>query len=400
MSFFTLNGFSDYANVVAGNYISVTSNSNNVIIGNTAPGLTDATGTLPITLVLSNNNQTLTASIAVTPAHDGGAVALQIPNSPAAPNVVFAHTMQLGTAAVSNVFTNGVLGVNVTPTDLAAINRPAAMYLKPLIGTDDLFIGVNSINDVTSVLTDLGEFFAKQTVTEGDTVSTSFTLQENPWENTTFVKGHLTAVAANATDNFLNLPFSYYNTLTLRQVATDLVHPALVGTGKIVGISTLAPLVDLNIGTAPAIRLGFGTAVASASALEVYGTDQSNPSVKLSTNGEVKAVTVLAENVYVNTAYVNEPSTVPIDIVHGPQAVVADASAGQVIVQLPTIPGDFTKSILLTVKKADISTNEVSIIRGTGSLIEGDTAPINLTRSWSAVTLLSVGINWYKVSEL
>jgi hypothetical protein len=395
-----INGITDAVTIDSSYGLSVTTLGNTITIDNTLPGLDTAVGTLPLTLTLDVTKTQLTGSIAVTPVNDGGAVALQNPAQPALPGDPFTPVIQLGSIGVSSLFTSGITSFNATYETVSSILLdPSVVYIQT---SNDLPYGLVVLNPDSEPIIyghSSGTLNTVNNLTRNNAASTTLTVQEDPWTGTNPLKLHLTAVAADEAENFINLPIEIDNTLHFSQTTTN-ANPERIGVGKITGLSSIEPVIDLNIGTVPAIRLGFGSPVEPAPALTIYGTDQQTPNIVLNTNGTITAKTLNVNSVYATTAYVNQPQTIPVNIVGGPQVIIADASAGQVIVQLPVIPGDFTKSLTVTVKKADISTNAVSIVRGTGSLIEGSIDPINLVTGYAYVTLVSSGLNWYKISGI
>ena len=76
--------------------------------------------------------------------------------------------------------------------------------------------------------------------------------------------------------------------------------------------------------------------------------------------------------------------------------MLVDATSGNRIISMPVHTGN--DSVIITVKKVDVSVNTVSI--STTGLIDGAASPYILTAQWESVTLISKGGNWFIIAKV
>lgn len=377
----SVNTYTDTISIIGGMGIGVTGNGiGTITITNLYPGLTIATGVLPISLELSNNNQTITGSIAVTPINDGGAVALQT-------------------------------GTPVYQNDFAALR---SLFLKSLADVDP-FLRVYSSTDALLTSLDSEGALYTQDILANTVSSALFHVHETiGYDGTTYAFGGSRILLESSALglSYFDIPFDVLDTITLGK---STITPGNIG--NIQGLQETAyvnPFVDLFTipdQTTPLIRLnsGYPTDTANGNVFLDVVDNTGLSLIKLHGDGivtakkieadVVEATTVFADNIFSSTLYVVGPDTVNITTSGGPQSVIADCSNGPVVVQLPDLTS-FDKSLKITALKIDTTNNALSFVNGPNSKINGSTLAVNIVTQYAGKTITSAGINWYITSTV
>lgn len=365
-------GADTYRNVVElleGTNVVLTSDlpNNQITIGLNPNAVIGVTATLPV--VATTTLGIADISLTVTPAHDGGAVALQ--------GLISGPTAQSGVLSVTDVYSNGFLSVNVPYSVISNILTPiSSIYAQALLSGDYIFSGYSDTGVLNTYLTSDGTLFTSNIQNAGKVETDVLTLKSDPWVGSGLEKLHLTATGADAALNFINLPFSYYNTLTLAQGNST---PTLTGNGKIVGTPLNAPLISFNTTAAyPAIKLGTTSETAKDLALAVHNNGANPPTIGLYTDGtitckRVDALFQTSTNKYL-TAGNYQVSDYP-----GVSVFVVDSFSGPSSLQLPELTATSEDGMTFTFKKYDITIQPVLISTSAGQTIDNDQTQYTLT---------------------
>jgi hypothetical protein len=312
---------------------------------------------------------TLNLSLAVTPADDGGAVALQADN--------VQPEQQDGIAFITKFISAEYISANVTYATIVDPATPASsLYLQPLSGSENLFTGLDTGGTVTSYLDHSGSLYSANLYNDGTLDTKIFSLRTDPWLGAATEKGHLTAVGADAANNFLNIPFALCNTLTLSQVASS---PAeRIGEGKIVGSPTLASLISFATGTYPAITLGTTSATTKDLALQILDNGSVTPTIGLYTDGTITCKRVDALFNTTKNVVLTAGNYLVADY-PGVSTFVIDSASGVSSIALPELTSASEDGMEYTFKKYDVTTNAVLISTSAGQTIDVDKTQYTLT---------------------
>ena len=352
--------------LVAGTNIVLTPNltDNSIEIGTNSNVVTAVDATLPLSVTTSNGTATL--SIDVTPTNDGGAVAFQ--------SISSEPTVQLGTAALSEVYTSGFVSANVSYSVITDPGTPiSGLYVKPLTSNDYAFSAFTAADVLTTYLTNGGTLYTTAVKNNGEVGTTSFSLTEDLWTGTSLPLGYLTAVVANQANNFLNIPFGLYNTLTLLQTTLGTAPSAnKVGTGKIVGSPTYEPLIQFGTQVAvPAIKLGITSETGRDLAFAVHDDGSTDPTIGLYTDGTITCKRVDAQYETLKSQLLVAGNFL-VTAYPGINVFIIDSSNGPSSIQLPELTAASEDGVVLTFKKYDVTNNPVVISTTAGQTIDVD----------------------------
>jgi len=333
-----------------------------------APGLTATAAVTPLSLSLSNGNQTLNGSISITATHDGGAIAKQtLP--------IISQTGHIG--LTGNIYDiDGIVRLNSTEDDTTVVADTIARlmtfvhsdyrYLAAFLNKDaTIFVDDADDLPIVASLSPTGLFRAAGLISYGNITAYAEDLNE--------------VFAVDALDTLANSSISFYaktdafNTITLEEGAS------IEGTVFSLPLETFTT----SSVTVPAILVENVTNTANALALQTK--DNTNAiTAQLDTNG----------NLFVKSIDVAGISTPPIFLVGGSYAVdnydekvfIFDCASTATTVELPelTVGGVVKNGTLYTFAKYDATTNAVLIAPSNGQQINGQTTLTLSTQGQSA----------------
>lgn len=366
-----INGFTDSVTVAGSTGITVTNSLNTVTISNTLPGLTTTNAAAPLYLTLEDDNQTLSGYIAITPLADGGAVALQ--------QVEDRPVYQIGFAALDNVYVSNGIHAGGSLNTTSGLNANALSLfeitaINPLTGelvASDSWLNL-SANSLDNSFIDFDVTFRGHIILGEESNRIPGT-----WGNI------LGSLNPDSTSPLVSLSSSVVSTTPLLRFSTTQIYPDITGTTVLSYIDGEdAVLVKIyDNGQIDAKEINVDTINATTGNIET-----------------VNATTINAETLNTNSTFVTGPATINVTTA-GPNTIMADCSAGAVVVQLPDL-NTFTKSLTVTVIKVDNSNNDLSVINGLNSTINGSTLAINLTNQYETMTIVSNGIKWFKIGAM
>lgn len=393
----SINNATDAITIVGDSGIGVNTNLDTITIYNTQPGFTSIYSSPPLYLDFGESDDILLGSINITPENNGGAVALQATTT--------LPTPQLGIVSISGIDLGWSTSVETQP------------YFDRLL-TGHYTEGETG-GEISSVLWGTGNFNTSGFLTstsglKADTLTIYQTLTFDPSTGLiTEIEEQTTTplINFNESTSFIELETEIRNKLFLTD---SQVYPDTYGRIEgIQGSSYTQPFISLSTiegQTTPLIKLKagypFGATIPNVYLDVVDNTDVSI--IKLHGDGiitartlevdTIEATAVNAETISTNSTLITGPTTEYITT-SGPSTVMADCSGGEVVIILPDLNG-FTKSLTVTIIKIDNSNNDVFIINGHNSTINGSTLAVSLTKQYEPMTIVSNGINWFKIGAM
>lgn len=338
----SFNGLTDAVTLAAGAHVTLTPVGNTVTVATPIIGFTALDSTLPLTLSTPDAGVTIHGEINITPAHAGGAVALQT-GTPA---------FQTGFAALDNVFlpTTGAFAVGETsPT--------AFVHLK---------------NDATNSK-DYVKVFDKDATNIFEIDKTGLTTIDSGIVTSSFILGVTDVVYGSA------LPEITFNKDTLFNDTVTIFK-------NIIGTTASVPLVDLipHSATVPL----FQSTADIASALVLKSVDNSAVvNTTLYSDGKFFSRQVRADNFVVGTL---EQTAGAVTLgFSGASLFACDASSAPVTFTLPLIDANSPSGYQFTFKKTDVSTNAVMVSASGGQAIDGVTDKI-ISTQWGALKVVAI----------
>lgn len=375
----SINGIADVITITNGAGISIDTGVDNITITNTQLGLTDTYATPPLYLTLGEGNVSLEGSIAITPTDDGGAVALQT-------------------------------GTPVYQTGLAALN---SVYLKSAEDVDPFFRVYSSNDTLYTSIDKEGILYTKGFVTENNDSIKTRLYSSIVYDGTTYTTGDLLLYldGSGQDTSYVNLPFEIRSLLTLEQSELNPANfGSIIGTQKVSYTDPFISLYTIPDQTTPLIKLtgGYTSGTSNNNVYLNIVDDQDASLISLHGDGIITAktldvdtvntTTINAETINTNSTFIAGPATLNVTT-SGPNTIMADCSAGAVVVQLPDL-NEFTRSLTVTVIKVDNTNNDVSLVNGLNSTINGSTLAVNLTNQYETITIVSNGIKWFKIGAM
>lgn len=360
----------DSITLIAGTDIILTpdSGANTITIGvDSTEVISSVTGTLPISVVTTDGAAVV--SVAVTPTNNGGAVALQsLSSNP---------TLQAGTACTTTFYTADYVAVNMSYDAIQLLAAASSLYAQAASSSDNVFSFFSDAAVLTTYLTAAGTLYTTNLSNSGTATTSVFSLISDPWTVATTEKAHLTAVGADSANNFLNIPISLCNTLTLTQVASS--PTARIGNGLITGSPTLAPLIQFaTTSDFPAISLGTTSVAETDVALEVLSNGATPRTIGLFADGTITCKRVNAQFNTESNIVLTAGSYAVVSY-PGVNTFIIDSSAGVSSISLPTLDSTSEDGVIYTFKKYDITTNAVLISASGGQTIDNTLTQYTLT---------------------
>jgi hypothetical protein len=373
----------DNVTLVAGNNIEITyEEGNTVLISTTSSVLTSVEGTSPISV--STLNGVATVAMDITP------IALQELDYTFTPPVE-----QLGTAAISNLFVNeeedvlyGLVAINTPIATVLSYNSvvPSYVYLKGLDATTHLFTTLNDSDLITSYIDADAKSFIPGLANTGLTETASFSLRADSWSNSTLPYIYFNLVVPS--DNFINVPFDLFNTLTIQQTDTGDVNK--IGIGEILGVPSLSPLIDFGTQELiPAIKLGSTSESGKDLALTVHNNGSIAPTIGLYTDGTITATQVITPfeihtNIYLTAGNYS------VGDYQGISTFICDSVSGVSSFNLPELTQESVNGQTYLFKKYDITTNAVVIVPAIGQTIDNTLTQYTLSTQGAFVRVQAV----------
>lgn len=338
----TLNGLTDSVTLAAGSHVTITPVGNTLTVATPIIGFTELDSVLPLTLSTPDSGVTIHGEINITPANDGGAVALQTGTA----------VFQTGFAALDNVFLPTTGGFAVGETSPTAF-----VHLK---------------NDATNSK-DYVKVFDKDDVNIFEIDKTGLTTIDSGIVTSSFILGVTDFVYGSA------LPEITFNKDTL-------FNETVTISKNVIGTTASVPLVDL-VPHSATIPL-FQTTADVASALVLKNVDNSAVvNTTLYSDGKFFSRQVKADNFVVGTL---EQSAGAVTLgFSGPSLFACDASSAPITFTLPLIDASSPSGYQFTFKKTDVSTNAVMVSASGGQAIDGVTDKI-MTTQWNALKIVSI----------
>jgi hypothetical protein len=327
----SFNGLTDSVVLAAGYNITITPSGNTVMLSS----LTTMDATLPLVLHTPDYGATIQGTVTITPAHNGGAVALQT-------------------------------GTPVYQTGFAALDD---IYIP---STGSIAIGVASATAFIDI--------------ENDATNSRDYVKLSDYENNNIL--HLTkegriTLGVNA---FSYLPDAGEGPLAYFNVPLD-CHDTLALYKNLIGATTTVPLFDLtpNSIDIPLIN----SEATTPSALVIKSSDDSSVvNTTLDSDGKLFTRQVKADSFIVGTQE-QTVGAVPLHFNDGPSFFACDAVGGVITFTLPELTADSPSGYEYSFKKIDASSHPVMVSASGSQSIDGVTDKLITTR-WGSLKLVSI----------
>lgn len=349
----SLNSLEDSVILAQGSHLTITPTGQILTFDVPIIGFTALNATLPLILTTPDDGVTIDGSIAITPANDGGAVALQTAGSP---------TFQTGYAALDGLYlpNNGFITMGFT-----TVNPGAYFFLQNDTDnpTDYLLFEDNAGDPIFGVTKAGVTDIASAAITVG-TVTTTLTF------------GASKIILDPDTTTYFGVPVSMDGVWTLAAAGQFVADNAALSIFELNASSTTNPLINVSSTTAGGNVL-----------LVKDNSDTPVTTCSLDTDGNFFATRVKTDQFTV-VAVEKAAGGYTLDFT-SPSVYACNAVSAPITFTLPELTSDSPSGLTFTFKKVDVSTNGVMVSTSGGQAIDGVMSK-TISTQWQSLKIASV----------